>query len=104
MSIQVAIHHRTEYHFDRAVSLSPHIIRLRPASHSRTPILHYSLKVEPAKHFLNWQQDPFGNYMARLVFEEKTREMVIDVGLVVELVKINPFDFFVEDYAENLSF
>ena len=104
MSIQVALHHRTEYRFDRAVSLSPHIIRLRPAPHSRTPVHQYALKVEPKKQFINWQQDPFGNFMARVVFPEKTRELVIDVNMVVELVKINPFDFFLEDNAKHYPF
>ena len=83
MSIRVAIRHKTEYLFDRSVALSPHLIRLRPAPHARTPIHQYSLKVEPGEHFLNWQQDPFGNFVARYVFPEKTRRMVIDVGLVV---------------------
>ena len=104
MSIRVAIRHKTEYRFDRSVSLSPHQIRLRPAPHARTPVHHYSLKVEPAEHFLNWQQDPFGNFVARYVFPEKTRSMVIDVGMVVEMVTINPFDFFVEEYAEHFPF
>ena len=71
MSIQIAINHKTEYRFDRAVNLSPHVVRLRPAPHSRTPILSYSLRIEPKTHFINWQQDPFGNYLARLVFPEK---------------------------------
>ncbi|MGB5465934.1 MAG: transglutaminase family protein [Sedimenticolaceae bacterium] len=104
MSIRVALHHRTEYLFDRSVALSPHQIRLRPAPHTRTPVHEYSLKVEPAEHFLNWQQDPFGNFVARYVFPEKTRKMVIDVGLVVEMVTINPFDFFVEEYANQFPF
>ena len=104
MSIRVALHHRTEYLFDRSVALSPHQIRLRPAPHARTPVHQYSLKVEPAEHFLNWQQDPFGNFVARYVFPEKTRKMVIDVGLVVEMVTINPFDFFVEEYANQFPF
>ena len=104
MSIRVAIRHRTEYLFDRSVSLSPHLIRLRPAPHVRTPIHEYSLTVEPGEHFMNWQQDPFGNFVARYVFPEKTRKMVIDVGLVVEMVTINPFDFFVEEYAKNFPF
>ena len=104
MSIRVALRHRTEYLFDRNVSLSPHLIRLRPAPHTRTPIHEYSLKVEPEEHFLNWQQDPFGNFVARYVFPEKTRRMVVDVGLVLEMVTINPFDFFVEEYADNFPF
>ena len=104
MSIRVAIRHRTEYLFDRSVSLSPHQIRLRPAPHSRTPVYEYSLKVEPQEHFVNWQQDPFGNFVARYVFPEKTRKMVVDVGMVVEMVTINPFDFFVEEYAEKYPF
>lgn len=104
MSIQVAIHHRTEYHFDRSVSLSPHIIRLRPAPHTRTPVHQYSLQIEPDKKFLNWQQDPFGNFMARVVFPEKTKKLVIDVSLIVELVKVNPFDFFLEDNAKFFPF
>jgi len=104
MSVRVAIRHRTEYLFDRSVALSPHLIRLRPAPHVRTPIHEYSLKVEPQEHFINWQQDPFGNFIARFVFPEKTRKMVVDVGLVVEMVTINPFDFFVEEYAERFPF
>ncbi|MGB0713140.1 MAG: transglutaminase family protein, partial [Gammaproteobacteria bacterium] len=104
MSIRVAIRHRTEYHYDRPVALSPHLIRLRPAPHSRTPIHHYSLKVEPEEQFLNWQQDPFGNYIARLVFPEKATKFVVDVSVVADLVTINPFDFFVEDYASHYPF
>ncbi|MBD3823913.1 MAG: transglutaminase family protein [Epsilonproteobacteria bacterium] len=104
MSLKVSISHRTKYKYDRAVSLSPHIIRLRPAPHSRTPIEAYSLKIKPENHFLNWQQDPFGNYLARLVFPEKTTELSIDVDIVADLVTINPFDFFVDDYAAKFPF
>ncbi|MBF0583865.1 MAG: transglutaminase family protein, partial [Magnetococcales bacterium] len=104
MSIRVALRHRTLYHYDRLVSLSPHVIRLRPAVHTRTPILSYSLRVRPENHFINWQQDPFGNFLARLVFPDKTRSLEIDVELVAELSVINPFDFFVEEYAENYPF
>ncbi len=104
MSIRVACRHITHYHFDRLVNLSPHILRLRPAPHSRTPIRSYALRIAPDQHFINWQQDPFGNYMARLVFPEKTRELKIDVEVVVDMTVINPFDFFIEEYAEKIPF
>ena len=104
MSIRVALEHRTAYHYDRSVRLSPHVVRLRPAPHCRTPILAYSLKVEPADHFLNWQQDPFGNHQARLVFPEPARRLVVTVDLVADLTVINPFDFFVDDTAARFPF
>ena len=104
MSIRVAIRHTTTYSYDRAVSLSPHIFRLRPAVHSRTPIEAYSFKVSPEKHFINWQQDPFGNYLARVVFPEKTKQLRIEVEIIADMIVINPFDFFVEDYAEKYPF
>ena len=104
MSIHVAIRHTTTYRFDRDVALGAHVVRLRPAAHSRTPILAYSLKVEPAKHFINWQQDPFGNYLARIVFPEKARSLTVDVEVIADMTVINPFDFFLEDYAEHWPF
>ncbi|MCB1734892.1 MAG: transglutaminase family protein [Gammaproteobacteria bacterium] len=104
MAIRVALKHRTEYHYDRSVGLGPHLIRLRPAPHVRTPIHHYSMHIEPGEHFLNWQQDAFGNYVARLVFPEKADKLIVDVNLVAELVTINPFDFFVEEYAQYFPF
>ncbi len=104
MTICVAIHHQTEYRFDRPISLGPHILRLRPTAHCRTPIRSYSLKIQPNSHFINWQQDPFGNFQARVVFTQKTRLLRIDVDLVAEMVAINPFDFFVEDSAVHWPF
>ena len=104
MSLKVVLSHKTHYAFDKPINLSPHIIRLRPAPHSRTPIEAYSLKIKPDNHFINWQQDPFGNYLARIVFPEKTMELSIDVEVLAELVSINPFDFFVEESAENFPF
>ena len=104
MSIQVALHHKMHYRYDRPVGLSPHEIRLRPAPHCRTPILSYSLNVTPERHFINWQQDIFGNYIARFVFSEKTTELAITVDLVANMTVINPFDFFVESYAERYPF
>ena len=104
MSITVAISHKTNYIFDRSVSLSPHIFRLRPAPHSRTPIEGYSFKISPKNHLINWQQDPFGNYQARVVFPDKTTDLRIVVVVIAKIKFINPFDFFVEVYAEKLPF
>jgi transglutaminase-like putative cysteine protease len=104
MAIRVGLQHRTSYRFDRLVNLSPHEIRLRPAPHCRTPVLGYSLNVTPDKYFLNWQQDPYGNWVARLVFTEPANALDIVVDLTADMTVTNPFDFFVEPYAEHYPF
>jgi uncharacterized protein (DUF2126 family)/transglutaminase-like putative cysteine protease len=104
MAIHVALYHKTHYRYDRGVSLGPQIVRLRPAPHCRTPILSYSLNLRPRPHFVNWQQDPHGNYLARVLFPEKTRELMVEVDLVAETAVFNPFDFFLEASAEQFPF
>ena len=104
MSIHVALRHTTHYVYERPISLGPQTVRLRPAPPCRTPVLSYSLRVEPADHFVNWQQDPHSNYLARLVFNGTAREFRVDVDLVVEMSVYNPFDFFLEPEAERFPF
>ena len=104
MSIRVAINHKSLYRYDRLVNLSPHVFRLRPAVHCRTPIEAYSLNIEPKEHFINWQQDPFGNYQARVLFQKPTHALSVEVDLIADMTIINPFDFFLETSAEHYPF
>ena len=104
MSIRAAIHHLTHYKYDRPVSLGPQIIRLRPAPHSRTRVISHSLKVAPADHFVNHQQDPYGNWLSRYMFPDLVNELKIEVDVVADMTVYNPFDFFVEESAETWPF
>src|SRR5438105_2873980 len=104
MGIHVALYHKTEYTYDRPVGHGPHVIRLRPAPDCRTNILSYSQRVTGGEHFTNWQQDPFSNWNARLVFSEPMQKLCVEVELVAEMAIYNPFDFFLEESSFHFPF
>ncbi len=103
MSIHVALSHVTHYRYAKPVNLGPHVVRLRPAAHCRTPILSYSFKITPEDHFINWQQDPQGNFQARLVFPEKTDELKVEVELTADMSTINPVRFLPRGIGQGIS-
>jgi transglutaminase-like putative cysteine protease len=104
VSIHVALNHVTHYRYDRRVALSPHVVRLRPVPQSRIRIPSYSIQIEPARHFINWQQDPQSNYLARVVSPDKRLELRIEVDLIAEMAVHNPFDFFLQPHATQFPF
>src|SRR3978361_1617436 len=101
MNIEIELHHRTAYRYEKAVALGPQLIKLRPAPHCRTPILSYALQLTPADHILHWQFDPLGNQVARVIFPRKVSEFVADVTLIADLTPINPFAFFLDPGFET---
>ena len=104
MAVRVAIRHHTQYEYDRPIWLFPHVLRLKPVAHSRTPVEAYALHIVPATHSIHWQQDPFGNYLARVIFWEPSTHLSITVALTARLTSFNPFDFYLEGYAERFPF
>src|SRR5258706_2155967 len=104
MAIHVALYHKTHYAYDKPVGHGPHVVRLRPAPHCRTKILSYSQRITGGEHFINWQQDPFSNWNARLAFPDKMRELCVEIELIAEMAVYNPFDFFLEESATNFPF
>ncbi len=78
-------------------------MRLRPASHARARVETYGLTVQPDAD-VRWQQDPNGNHVARVVFPKDDRLDFMDllVEVALDLRPVNPFDFLLEETAENV--
>lgn len=104
MSLHVAIHHHTSYKYDRLIQVAPQLVRLRPTPYAPNPIGDYSLRISPENHLINWFEDPFGNHLARVIFPDKITELVIDVAVTIDMATVNPFNFYLEEYAHNFPF
>ena len=105
MPIRVSLHHQTTYDYDKSVSIFPQTIRLRPAAHCRTPIESYSLRVEPRAAFSELAAGP----VRKLPGPARVSGAAAGIGvwrscLCAELTVINPFDFFLDEYAEQWPF
>ena len=101
--MRIRIRHHTEYRYPEPAALGPHYVRLRPAEHTRARLLAYNLTIGP-EHEIRWQQDPWGNRIARVTFDEETRARALSVTVDAsfDIRPVNPFDFFVDGRCEDL--
>ena len=107
MSIHVALHHQarptatTGWSTLGAAGRAP---AARAALPHADPVL-LAARSSRQSHFINWQQDPYGNYLARArVPREDDASFEVEVDLVADMAVINPFDFFLEPDAEKFPF